>query len=108
MREIRVRNMVHWQSDRNGQPRHPASFLGDVAIRGEGKGVGKARLQLDEATAPLASVLRTSAISELETQVGELKASSNNITADLEAASQNFENAKLGSNRCVGVGVWGK
>jgi hypothetical protein len=51
MREIRVRNVVHWQPDRNGQPRHPASFLGDVAIRGEGKGVGKARLQLDEATA---------------------------------------------------------
>jgi hypothetical protein len=87
MREIRVRNAVHWQSDRNGQPRHPASFLGDVAIRGEGKGVGKARLQPDEATASL--VLRTSAISELETQVGELKASSNNITADLEAARQN-------------------
>jgi hypothetical protein len=79
--------MRHWQSDRNGQPRHPASFLGDVAIRGEGKGVVKARLQLDEATASL--VLRTSAIFELETQVGELKASSNNITADLEAARQN-------------------
>jgi hypothetical protein len=92
MKEIRVRNVVHWQSDRNGQPRHAASFLGDVAIRGEGKGVGKARLQLDEATtslATVASVLRTSAIFELEIQVGELKASSNNITADLEAARQN-------------------
>jgi exonuclease VII small subunit len=50
-------------------------------------------LQLDEATASL--VLKTSTISELETQVEELKASSNNITADLEAACQNFENAKL-------------
>jgi exonuclease VII small subunit len=40
-------------------------------------------------------VLKTSTISELETQVGELKASLNNITADLEAARQNFENAKL-------------
>ena len=50
-------------------------------------------LQLDEATASL--VLKTSTISELETQVGELKASFNSITADLEAARQNFENAKL-------------
>jgi hypothetical protein len=50
-------------------------------------------LQLDEATASL--VLKTSTISELETQVGELKVSLNNITADLEAARQNFENAKL-------------
>jgi exonuclease VII small subunit len=50
-------------------------------------------LQLDEATASL--VLKTGTISELETQVGELKASLNNITADLEAARQNFENAKL-------------
>lgn len=50
-------------------------------------------LQLDETTASLA--LKTSTISELETQVGELKASSNVIMADLEAARQNFENAKL-------------
>jgi outer membrane murein-binding lipoprotein Lpp len=50
-------------------------------------------LQLDEATASL--VLKTSTISGLETQVGELKASFNNITADLEAARQNFESAKL-------------
>jgi hypothetical protein len=50
-------------------------------------------LQLDEATASL--VLKTSTISELETQVGELKASFNSITADLEVARQNFENAKL-------------
>ncbi|KAF8507197.1 hypothetical protein F5888DRAFT_1602878 [Russula emetica] len=49
--------------------------------------------KLDEATASL--VLKTGTISELETQVGELKASLNNITADLEAARQNFENAKL-------------
>jgi conserved oligomeric Golgi complex subunit 6 len=40
-------------------------------------------------------VLKTSTISELENQVGELKVSFNNITADLEAARQNFENAKL-------------
>ena len=39
MREIRVNNVAHWQSDRSRQPRHAASFLGDVAIRGEGKGV---------------------------------------------------------------------
>lgn len=50
-------------------------------------------LQLDEATASLA--LKTSTISGLETQVEELKASSNVIIADLEAARQNFENAKL-------------
>lgn len=50
-------------------------------------------LQLDEATASL--VLKTSTISELETQVEELKTSLNNITADLEAARQNFEKAKL-------------
>jgi exonuclease VII small subunit len=50
-------------------------------------------LQLDEATASL--VLKTSTISELETQVEELKVSLNNITADLGAAGQNFENAKL-------------
>lgn len=40
-------------------------------------------------------MLKTSTISELETQVGELKVSLNNITADLEAARQNFENEKL-------------
>ena len=50
-------------------------------------------LQLDEATASL--VLKTSTISELETQVRELKASLGNITTDLEAARQNFENAKV-------------
>ena len=50
-------------------------------------------LQLAEATASL--VLKTGTISDLETQVGELKVSLNNITADLEAARQNFENAKL-------------
>jgi hypothetical protein len=50
-------------------------------------------LQLDETTASLA--LKTSTVSELETQVEELKASSNIIIADLEAARQNFENAKL-------------
>jgi conserved oligomeric Golgi complex subunit 6 len=40
-------------------------------------------------------VLKTSTISELETQVDELKVSLNKITADLEAARQNFENEKL-------------
>lgn len=50
-------------------------------------------LQLDEATASL--VLKTSTISELEIQVGELKTSLDNITADLEAARQNFEDARL-------------
>jgi len=50
-------------------------------------------LQLDEATASL--VLKTSTISELETQVGKLKVSLNNITTDLEAARQNVEEAKL-------------
>jgi hypothetical protein len=33
MRVIRVSYVAHWQSDRNRQPRHAASFLGDVAIR---------------------------------------------------------------------------
>lgn len=51
------------------------------------------QIKLDEATVSL--VLKTSTISELENQVGELKVSFNNITADLEAARQNFENAKL-------------
>jgi hypothetical protein len=37
-----VNNVANWQSDRNRQPRHAASFLGDVTIRGEGKGVTKA------------------------------------------------------------------
>jgi len=42
LREIRVNNVAHWQSDRDRQTRHAASFLGDVAIRGEGKGLRKA------------------------------------------------------------------
>jgi hypothetical protein len=50
-------------------------------------------LQLDEATASLG--LKTSTISQLETQVDELKASLDTITADLEAARQNLEDAKL-------------
>jgi len=41
-------------------------------------------LQLAEATASL--VLKTGTISDLETQVGELKVSLNNITADKELA----------------------
>jgi outer membrane murein-binding lipoprotein Lpp len=51
-------------------------------------------LQLDEATASL--VLKTSLISELETQVDELKATLGSIAADLEASRQNLEGAERG------------
>jgi chromosome segregation ATPase len=50
-------------------------------------------LQLDEATASLD--LKTSTISELETQVEWLKASLDSITSDLESAQQTLEDAKL-------------
>lgn len=39
--------------------------------------------------------LKTTTISELETQVEELKASLDNITADLEAGRQSLEDAEL-------------
>jgi chromosome segregation ATPase len=50
-------------------------------------------LQLAEATASLD--LKTSAISELETQVEWLKASLDSITADLEGVQRNLKNAEL-------------
>jgi conserved oligomeric Golgi complex subunit 6 len=50
-------------------------------------------LQLDEAKASLD--LKSSTISELETQLEELKASLGSNTAALEAARENLENAEL-------------